>query len=143
MPAIMRRERRHVGQVVGVDEHAAWSGGDARSGASRRRRAASVDVEEAGDGLLLEPLARVARVDAGGVGQLAGGDRAVALDRAVEAEPRAEVHGEELQRAQRGAEQALDEGVAAVGGGVYGHGQISLEGTAARPARLPGGRSIV
>ena len=96
-------------RVVLVDEHAGVVGG--QLAAARR---GVDDVEEAGDGLLLEPLARIARVDAGAVGELLRGQRAVTLERAVEAELDAEVDGEELERAERGAEQALGEAVCGV-----------------------------
>ena len=99
-------------------EHAGVVGG--QRAAARRR---VDDLEEAGDGLLLEPLAGVARGDAGAVGELVRRERAVALERAVEAELDAEVDGEQLERAERGAEQALGEGVGAICGfGVGGHG---------------------
>jgi hypothetical protein len=85
------------------------------------RRVSVIDVDHAGDGLLLEPLAGVARRDAGGLGQLARGQRPEFVQRAVQTELRAEVDGAQLQRAERGAEQALGEGVGAIGGG--GHGR--------------------
>ena len=109
---------RDVGRVVLVHEHAGVVGG--QRAAARRR---VDDLEEAGDGLLLEPLAGVARCDAGAVGELVRRERAVALERAVEAELDAEVDGEQLERAERGAEQALGESVGALYGfGVRGHG---------------------
>ena len=46
----------------------------------------------------------------------------MALERAVEAELGAEVDGEQLERAQRGAEQTLDERIGAIDG--YGHGEL-------------------
>ena len=62
------RERRDVRGVVGVGRARGRARRAARSGA--RRRVGVVDLEEAGDRLLLEPLARVARGDAGALGQL-------------------------------------------------------------------------
>ena len=51
-----------------------WQSTRACSSASAQRRDGGVDdLEEAGDRLLLEPLARVARIDAGAVGELARG----------------------------------------------------------------------
>ena len=90
--------------------------------ARRQRVAASlgvggrvVDVDERGDGLLLEPLARVARGDAGRGGELGGGQRTALGQRPVEAELGAEVDRQQVERAERGLEQASDEGVAALG----------------------------
>jgi hypothetical protein len=88
-------------RVLGGESVAAHFGGGA----------GIVDLEEAGDGLLLEPLVRVAWRDAGGAGQLVRGPRAVLDQGSVEAELGAEVDGEQLERAERGAEQALGEGV--------------------------------
>ena len=105
------RERGDVRGVVGVDERARVLGRQVEA-----PLAALLDVEQPGDGLLLEPLAGVARRDAGVVGELGGGERAVALERAVEAELRAEVDGEQLERAEGGAEEALGELVGSVGG---------------------------
>ena len=73
-----------------------------------------VDLEEAGDRLLLEPLARVALVDPGRRGELGRRERVGVAQRPVEAEPPAEVDAEELQRADRALEEALDERVAPV-----------------------------
>ena len=108
-------ERRDVRRVLLVAEHAGVIVG--QRAAARRR---VDDLEQAGDRLLLEPLAGVARGDPGPLGQLLRGEGAVALERAVEAELDAEVDGEQLERAEGGAEQPLDEGVGAVDG--YGHG---------------------
>ena len=53
----------------------------------------------------------------GAVGKLAGGQRSVLGKGAVEAELGAEVDGEQLEGADRGAEQALGEGVRGIGCG--------------------------
>ena len=102
---------------------ATWAGSPARastrawSGASAQRRCGRVlDLEQARHRLLLEPLAGVARRDAGALGQLVRRQRAVALERGVEAELDPEVDGEQLEGAERRAEQALGEGVGAVDG---------------------------
>jgi predicted ATPase len=73
-------------------------------------------LEQAGDGLLLEPLAGVARRDAGALGELVGRERPARLERAVEAELGPEVDGEQLERAEGGSEEALGELVGAIGG---------------------------
>jgi hypothetical protein len=104
------RERRDVRRVVGRGERARVLGVErvaARFGSGVR----VLDVEQAGDGLLLEPLARVARCDAGGAGKPVRGLRAFLDQCPVEAELGAEVDGEQLERAERGAEQALGERV--------------------------------
>ena len=102
--------RQHAGVLVGQCEAAGLGGG-----------VGVVDVEEAGDGLLLEPLARVARRDAGAARELAGGQRPALVERAVQAELDAEVDGAELERAERRAEEALGEGVGAISDD--GHGR--------------------
>ena len=63
-----------------------------------------VGFEQSRDGLLLEPLARVARCDARAVGKVARGQRSVLGKGAVEAELGAQVDGEQLEGADRGAE---------------------------------------
>ena len=65
---------------------------------------------QAGDGLLLEPLARVALRDPGPLGQLGRASSGPCSgQRPVQAELGAEVDREQLERAERGAEQALGE----------------------------------
>ena len=98
------------------------------SGARRRARSASSTVEDAGDGLLLEPLAGVARVDAGGRGQLGGGRRPGSAQRPVQAEAVAEVDAEQLERAGGGLEQPLVEGRGVHGSSVCRFGQPRTAG---------------
>jgi hypothetical protein len=74
-------------------------------------------VEHAGDGLLLEPLAGVARRDPGPRGQLGRARGAALGKRPVEPELGAEVDGEQLERAERRGEQPLGQGVGAIGVG--------------------------
>ena len=59
-----------------------------------------VHVEDRVRGLLLEPLANVALVGAGGGGELAGGQRSVVGQRAIEPEPVADVDREDIEGAQ-------------------------------------------
>jgi hypothetical protein len=66
--------------------------------------------------LLLQPLARVALVDARGLRELRGRERAFVGERPVELEDVAEIDGEQIERADRVHEQALDERVASFGG---------------------------
>ena len=63
-------------------------------------------------------------------GQLAGGQRPALVERAVEAELDAEVDGAQLERPERGAEEALGQRVGAIGGD--GHGR-QRAGRALRP----------
>ena len=109
------RERRDVGGVVGIEQHPCVLGVERVAPPPARLR--TVDVEQAGDGLLLEPLAGVARRDARPVGELGGRQRPVLGERGVEAELGAEVDGEQLERADGGAEQALGKGVGTIAGG--------------------------
>jgi hypothetical protein len=92
-----------------------------------------VDGEQPRSGLLLAPLAGVAGVDPGGGGERRRSGGAAVGERAVEAEPRPEGHGGELEGAEPGLEQAagqlaghllgraLDGGGGGRGGG-RGHG---------------------
>ena len=108
-------ERRDMRRVAVAAEHA---GVLLREPVAARSRVGLgvVNLDESGDGLLFEPLARVALVDSRERAQLTGVQVLVVLERAVETELGAEVDREQLERADRGAEQALDEGLAAVGG---------------------------
>jgi hypothetical protein len=68
-----------------------------------------VDAQEPRDGLLLQPLAHVALGGAGALGQLTRSRIAAVGERVVEAEPAPEVDGGDLERGDRGHEQALDQ----------------------------------
>jgi hypothetical protein len=108
-------ERRHVGEVLAVGEHRRVLRGQPVA-ALVLGRGRVVDVEQPRDGLLLEPLARVAAADPGPLGQLGRGQPAVpGCERVVEPERRADVDREQLERVQRAAEEALDERVGAAG----------------------------
>ena len=122
MPASMCANGRDVRRVVGVDEHPRVVGGE-RVAAVRRGGRRVLDLDQAGHSLLLEPLARVSRRDAGRLGELVADERPVLLERTVEAELRPQIHGVELEGAERGAEEALCEGVGAVEDG--GHCRAS------------------
>ncbi len=97
------RERRHVRGIVGVGEHACVVGGEPVP-ACVGCGADVVGFEQSRDGLLLEPLARVARRDARAVRKVARGQRSVLGKGAVEAELGTQVDGEQLEGADRGAE---------------------------------------
>ena len=58
----------------------------------------AVHVEDAGDGLLLEPLARVARIGPGAIGQLFRRRRTVLVEVAVPAQAVTEVDAGEVER---------------------------------------------
>jgi hypothetical protein len=72
-----------------------------------------LDLEDPGYGLLLEPLSSVPLVRAGGGRELARPQRAAVGERTVEAELAADVDAEEVEGAERGAEEPLDERLAA------------------------------
>ncbi len=75
-----------------------------------------LQLEQSASRLLLQPLARVPLVDPCGLGELRGGERALVGECPVEPEDVAEVDGEQIERADRVHEQALDERVASFGG---------------------------
>src|SRR5262249_61152475 len=70
-----------------------------------------VDGQEAGDGLLLEPLAHVALGGAGAGGELTGRRLPAVGECLVEAEPTTEVDRRDLQGVDGGGEQALHQRV--------------------------------
>jgi hypothetical protein len=117
----MRRERLRfgVGQRLGM--------------AGRQGEAPVLDLEDAADGLLLEPLVRVARMDTGRLGQLVRRRRAAPGERAVEAQPIAEIDAVEVERRARRVEQALGERVAPLRLGL-GQGACRSSCRKARPA---------
>jgi hypothetical protein len=98
------RERRDVGGVVGDGEHARVLARE-RVAASVGGGAGRVDVEQAGDGLLLEPLLGVAGSDARALRELGAAERTVVGECAVEAELGAEVDRVELERADGAAKR--------------------------------------
>ena len=129
------RVRHAVAGAVGIDqlrEHAADPGANERQRPSVGRmraieqgervpnrqavrpllgaRGPVVALDDPGHGLLLQPLPRVARGDAGPFGQLAGADARVVGEHLVQPEADPEVRGEHADRAERLAEQALGEG---------------------------------
>ena len=70
-----------------------------------------IDLEDAGRRLLLEPLARIALVHAGRLGEAARRERPRVGQSAVEAEPVAEIDPEEVHSAERRLEEATHERV--------------------------------
>jgi hypothetical protein len=101
-------EGRGVVEALLVEQRLVVSGRE-------RETALLVDVQDARRRLLLEPLADVALVQRCRLGQLLGGRRAAVGEGAVEPEAHTEVDGQDVQRAQRRAEEPLDEGVAPLG----------------------------
>jgi hypothetical protein len=92
----------------------------------------TIDLEQAGHGLLFEPLARVARIGAGAGSELVRRGGAVIRECAVPAEAVAEVDAGDVERRDGSTEDALRE---RVGGG--GHRSSMRGGCAA--ARAYGG----
>ena len=76
-----------------------------------------VDLEQAADRLLLEPLARVARIGPGPGGELVGGGGSVIGEGPIPAQALAEVDAGDVEARDGGGEDALDE---RVGGGGQG-----------------------
>ena len=72
--------------VVGVEQDPGVGGRQA-VGARPLVPTAALDLEQPGDGLLLQPLARVALVDAGALGQLGRGRGPAVAQDPAEAEP--------------------------------------------------------
>ena len=71
-----------------------------------------LDGEDPGRRLLLEPLARIPRVDPGRLRQLPGRRRAAVSERTVEAEPIAQVDAKEIEGRDRGLEEPLNKRIA-------------------------------
>ena len=107
----MRAIGGDVQEAVGVEEPLAVPLGQGEP-ALGRGRAGVVDREEPGHGLLLEPLASVALVDAGARGELGAGLRPALVERPVQAEPVADVDAGQLHRGEQRAEHALGERLA-------------------------------
>ncbi len=82
------REGRHVCDVVALEQHPRVIGGE-RVQPVLRSDAGVLDLDQPGHRLLLEPLARVARRDSRLLGQLMAHQRAMLLERPVEAKLRA------------------------------------------------------
>ena len=114
------RERRHVGERVTVAQDFRMPGGQAEPPLGRIG-ADVVDLEDPGDGLLLEPLAGVALGRAGRGGQLRAGRFTVLGERPVVAQAVAQVDGHELVGAQGGAEEPLREGIPLSGVDIHCH----------------------
>ena len=116
--------RRQVGQGVPVDQHLGVPGGKPVA-ALLGSGLDIVHLENAGDRLLLEPLARVALVGSGRLGELARRHVTLVDQRPVVPESISEVDGEELVRAERGSEEALGEGIPLRVVGLRRHGSSS------------------
>ena len=113
--------RRHVRQRVLLDQHLGVPGRK-RVAPLAGRRGRVVDLEDPGNRLLLQPLARVALGRAGRLGEPGGGEAVALAERPVVAEAVAQVDGHELVGAEGGSEEALGEGVALRFVGLTGHG---------------------
>jgi hypothetical protein len=108
-------ERGEVVQILLIAEDGAVGGGEpeaALAGIGPR----VIGGHEARDGLLLEPLAHIPLGGAGACSQLARRQLRSVGESAVEAKPVTDVDGCDLERVDRGREQALDERL-----GRFGH----------------------
>ena len=119
-------EGRHVVEGDGSATTPTWASGSVY----RRAPASAVDVvngEDAGHGLLLQPLLGVAGGDTGGVGEL--GDGAGAAEQGVvQAQAVAQVDAEQLKGADGGVEHPLVE---------RGHGCVPSRGHVVRQSGVP------
>jgi hypothetical protein len=107
------RHRRDVAQARDVEECLVVALGQPEP---PRGLVTALGLEDAARRLLLEPLARVALVDARGFRQLRRGQRPTVGKRPVEAEPVSDMNREEIEGADRVHEEPLDERVASRGG---------------------------
>jgi hypothetical protein len=108
------RERRHVRGVVRLRQHTCVLRGQ-RVAAMLGGRVGVLDLDKAGDGLLLEPLSRVALGYAAPLAQPGRREPPVLGQGSVKAQLGPEVDREQLERADRRAEQALNERLHAIG----------------------------
>ena len=106
-------ERPHEVEAQLVEQRLVVAGGEAEA-SFLRVRLGVVDLEDAGRGLLLEPLARIALVNAGGVREAARRERPRVGQRTVEAQPVAEIDPVEVHRAEGRLEEATHERVSVV-----------------------------
>ncbi len=115
-------ERRHVVEAVGVEQRLVVAGGQAEASRGGVVRVL-VQVQDAARGLLLEPLARIALVDAGGRREPGRGGGTEVGQRPVEPEPVTEVDREHVEGLDRSHEQLADERVATLlaGRGISRH----------------------
>ena len=103
-------ERREVVEAVVVGEHLGVRGRQLETPRCRIRGVGG-EREDAVGGLLFEPLAGVALGDAGAGSQLGRGRGAARGERAVEAEPVADVDAVGRHRAEQVAKESLNEGL--------------------------------
>jgi len=74
-----------------------------------------LDVQQPGHGLLLQPLAGVAGVEAGPLGQLGNGRRPLVPQGLVQVQPQAQPDTCQLERPDHALEQPVGQGVASPG----------------------------
>ena len=125
------RERCGVVGAVGVQQHLGMAGGQLVA-ALLRWPDRVVAGQVAGGGLLLEPLAGVARSNADSCGDLELGCGSEVVERLVEPELQAQVDAEGLQGLGGGIDQSLGQRLARIQVGVGGHGSsVQIPSTAA------------
>jgi hypothetical protein len=115
------RDRRGVVGAVGVQQHLGMAGGQLVA-ALAGGVVGVVAGDVPGGGLLLEPLAGVAKRDAGGGGDLGLGCGSEVVERLVEPEFQAQADAERLQRVGCVVDEPLGERFARVEVGVGCHG---------------------
>ena len=118
-------DRDQVGGAVRVQQDG-LAAGEQPEAARVGRVLRVVDGQQSRGGLLLAPLPGVAGVDPGGGGQRRRGGGTAVGERAVEAEPRAEGDGGELERAESGLEQPAGQLAGDLLGGAFVAGAASV-----------------
>jgi hypothetical protein len=89
---------------------------------------ASHHLQQVASGLLLQPLACVSLVDSGCIRELSGCHRTAVCEGTVETEAVAEIHREEIERADRVCEKSRDQRVATLAVISFArHQEISLD----------------
>src|SRR5439155_19797234 len=120
-------ERRSETQARFVDEHLVVTGREDES-TILRPIFCVLDAKNPACRLLLEPLARVPRVDSGGLRQLAGRGGMLLGKSTVETEPVTEINAVEVKGGDRGLKEALGERVTRGGHGDGRHGRGRVYG---------------
>jgi hypothetical protein len=95
---------RLVADITGVGEHRRVPGWQAVPAVQRPRRRV-IHVQQPAGGLVFQPFPDVPLVGTRPGGQLAGGRRPIGIQGLVQAQPLAQIHGEQFQRASHVTEQ--------------------------------------
>lgn len=113
-------ERRQVSWTVAIDQHFSVAIGQAIASLGGSR-AWVVDLERANDGLLFQPFTCVALVSARPLRQVLRGGWAVLRKRAIQAEPIADIRGEDVEHSRCRTHEPLDKKIPLAGSIGAGH----------------------